>query len=39
MLFTLFRYGLIPVVFYCVVVITAGIDAVTTNASQESSWP
>ena len=39
MLFTLFRYGLIPVVLYGLVVITAGIDAYTTNAIQESTWP
>jgi uncharacterized protein DUF3592 len=38
-MFTLFRYGLIPVVLYCVVVITAGIDVYTTNAIQKSTWP
>ena len=34
MLFTLFRYCLIPVVLYGLVIITAGIDAYTTNAIQ-----
>jgi hypothetical protein len=38
MMFTLFRYGLIPVVFYCVVVIAAGVDAFTTNAVRKSTW-
>jgi hypothetical protein len=30
-MFTLFRYGLVPVVLYCVIVITAGIDVFLTN--------
>jgi hypothetical protein len=38
-MFTLFRYGLIPVVIYCVVVIAAGIDVITTNAVRKSTWP
>jgi Protein of unknown function (DUF3592) len=38
-MFTLFRYGLLPVVFYCVVVITAGVDAFLTNTVQKSKWP
>ena len=38
-MFTLFRYGLIPVVLYCVVVIAAGFDTYSTNAVRESSWP
>jgi hypothetical protein len=38
MLFTLFRYGLIPVVLFCVVVVAAGIDTYWTNAVQRSTW-
>ena len=38
-MFTLFRYGLLPVVFYCIVVITAGVDAFLTNTIRKSSWP
>jgi hypothetical protein len=38
-MFTLFRYGLLPVVLYCVVVITAGIDAFLTNTVRKSTWP
>ena len=38
-MFTLFRYGLIPIVIYCVVVITAGFDVITTNAVRKSTWP
>jgi hypothetical protein len=38
-MFTLFRYGLAPVVLYCVIVITAGIDAFLTNAIRKSTWP
>jgi hypothetical protein len=37
-MFTLFRYGLIPVVLFCLVVIAAGIDAYSTNAVQKSTW-
>jgi Protein of unknown function (DUF3592) len=37
MWFMLFRYCLIPVVFYCVVVFASGIIA--TNEVQKSSWP
>lgn len=37
-MFTFFRYGLAPVVFFCVVVIAASIDAYWTNASQKSTW-
>jgi Protein of unknown function (DUF3592) len=36
--FTLFRYGLIPVAYYCLVVITAGISAFSGNAVQKSTW-
>ena len=38
-MFTLFRYGLLPVVLYCVVVMTAGVDAVLTNTVRKSTWP
>jgi hypothetical protein len=38
-MFTLFRYGLLPVVLYCCVVIAACIDAYSTNAVQKASWP
>ena len=38
-MFTLFRYGLLPVVLYCVVVITAGVDAILTNTVRKSTWP
>jgi Protein of unknown function (DUF3592) len=38
-MFTLFRYGLTPVVLYCVVVITAGADAVLTNTVRKATWP
>jgi hypothetical protein len=38
-MFTLFRYGLIPIVIYCVVVIAAGIDVYSTNVVQKSTWP
>jgi hypothetical protein len=37
-MFTLFRYGLMPVVAFCVVVIAASIDAYSTNATQKSTW-
>jgi hypothetical protein len=38
-MFTLFRYGLAPVVLYCIVVIAAGVDAYTTNTVRKSTWP
>jgi hypothetical protein len=38
-MFTLFRYGLTPVVLYCVVVITAGTGAFLTNTVRKASWP
>jgi hypothetical protein len=38
-MFTLFRYGLLPVVVYCIVVITAGVDAFLTNTVRKSTWP
>jgi Protein of unknown function (DUF3592) len=38
-MFALFRYGLTPVVVYCVVVITAGVDAFLTNTVRKATWP
>jgi hypothetical protein len=38
-MFTLFRYGLIPVVLFCVIVITGGVHTVSTNSLRKSSWP
>ena len=38
-MFTLFRYGLIPVVLFCVVVITGGVHIVSTNSIRKSTWP
>jgi len=38
-MFTLFRYGLLPVVLYCTIVIAAGVDAYSTNAVRKSAWP
>jgi Protein of unknown function (DUF3592) len=38
-MFTLFRYGLVPVVLYCVIVVTAGIDVFLTNTVRKSTWP
>jgi hypothetical protein len=38
-MFALFRYGLIPVVLLCVVVITAGVQTVSTNVIRNSTWP
>lgn len=39
MWFMLFRYCLIPVVFYCVVVFASGVHIIATNEVQKSSWP
>ena len=39
MLFTVFRYGLIPVALFCVVVIAASVDTYWTNTVQKSTWP
>jgi hypothetical protein len=38
-MFTLFRYGLVPVVLYCLVVLAAGVVAVSTNAVHKATWP
>jgi hypothetical protein len=38
-MFTLFRYSLIPVVLFCVVVITGGVHTVSTNITRKSTWP
>jgi hypothetical protein len=38
-MFTLFRYGLIPVVLFCGVVVAASIDTYSSNIVHKSSWP
>jgi hypothetical protein len=38
-MFMLFRYGLIPVAGFCVVVVAASFDVYTTNTRQKSTWP
>jgi hypothetical protein len=38
-MFTIFRYGLIPVVLFCVVVVAGGVDTVWTNSVQKATWP
>ena len=38
-MFTLFRYGLLPVVGFCVVIVAASIDVYSTNTIQKSTWP
>ena len=38
-MFTLFRYGLAPVVLFCVVVVAASVDTFSTNAVRASTWP
>jgi len=38
-MFTIFRYGLIPLVLFCVVAIAAGVDTVWNNSIQKSTWP
>jgi Protein of unknown function (DUF3592) len=38
-MFTIFRYGLIPIVLFCVVAIAACVDTVWTNSVQKSTWP
>jgi hypothetical protein len=38
-MFALFRYGLLPVVGFCVVVIAASVDVYWTNTVQKSTWP
>jgi hypothetical protein len=38
-MFVLFRYGLMPVVSFCVVVIAASFDVYLTNTVQKSTWP
>lgn len=38
-MFTLGRYGLIPVVLFCIVIVTASVDAHWTNATRKSAWP
>ena len=37
-MFTLFRYGLLPVVLFCGIIVTASIDAFSTNAYRQANW-
>ena len=37
-MFALFRYGLMPVVGYCVIIVVASIDVYSTNTIQRSTW-
>lgn len=37
-MFNFFRYGSLPVVLFCVIVIAASIDAYTTNHAHKSTW-
>jgi hypothetical protein len=37
-MFALFRYGLIPVVGFCCLIVAASIDVYWTNAIQRSTW-
>ena len=38
-MFTLGRYGLIPVVLFCALIVVASIDTHWTNAVRKSAWP
>jgi hypothetical protein len=38
MVFTLLRYGLLPVVFYCAVVFVSGVHIIGSNEAHRSSW-
>ena len=38
LVFTLFRYGLMPVVVFCLTIVAASIDVYSTNAIQHSTW-
>jgi hypothetical protein len=38
-MFAIFRYGLLPVALFCVVVIAAGVHTFTENSIQKSTWP
>jgi hypothetical protein len=37
--FTLFRYGLLPVVTFCIIIVCASFDAFLTNSVRKSTWP
>jgi hypothetical protein len=39
LVFTLFRYGLMPVVVFCLTIVAASIDVYSTTAIQKSIWP
>ena len=38
-MFTLFRYGLVPVVLFCIVVVAASFDAFWTSTARKATWP
>ena len=38
-MFPLLRYGLLPVVLFCAIVVSATIDAFVTAAHRKSTWP
>jgi len=37
--FSIFRYGLLPIALFCVIVIAAGVHTVVENSIQKSTWP
>jgi hypothetical protein len=37
--FTLFRYGLLPVVVFCLTIVAASVDTFLTNSVRKSTWP
>ena len=37
-MFRLFRFGLLPVVLFCFVIVTAMFDGLVTNIRQKSTW-
>jgi len=38
-MFTFFRYALLPIVIFCIVVAAASVDAIATNAYRKRTWP
>jgi len=38
-MFRMLRYGLMPVVFFCAVVVVSGVHIVWTNTVHRSTWP
>src|SRR5215831_7585403 len=39
LVFTLFRYGLLPVVVFCLTIVAASVDTFLTNSVRKSTWP